>query len=84
MKYAHFIRFAYVHLSDPTVDMAEMKAALGIYCTDCENVIVFRDNPKEGASDRLSTISHQIANDQLTQFIERNKYLILPRVCFLQ
>jgi hypothetical protein len=46
MKYTHFLRFAYIHLSDESADLTEMKAALGIYCTNCENVIVFRDNPK--------------------------------------
>lgn len=84
MKYSHYLRFAYIHLSDPSVDLNEMKSALEIYCTNCENVIVFRDNPKDGVSDRLSTISHQIANDQLVQFIERNKYLSLPRVSLAQ
>lgn len=46
MKYSHFIRFAYINLNDASADLAEMKAALEIYCTNCENVIVFRDNPK--------------------------------------
>ena len=46
MKYAHFARFAYVWLRDPSVDIGEMKAAFGVHCNDCENVIVFNDDPK--------------------------------------
>ncbi|KAI6203279.1 hypothetical protein M3Y94_00537700 [Aphelenchoides besseyi] len=46
MKYSHFLRFAYIHLGDPSKDIGEMKAAFGIQCVDCENVIVFNDNPQ--------------------------------------
>ncbi|KAI6241318.1 DnaJ domain protein [Aphelenchoides fujianensis] len=74
MKHSHFIRFAYIHLADPSADIGEMKAAFGIECSDCENVIVFNDEPKAGVSDRLSTVS-QIDQNQLARFLERNKFL---------
>ncbi|KAI6225805.1 DnaJ domain protein [Aphelenchoides besseyi] len=84
MKYSHFLRFAYIHLGDPSKDIGEMKAAFGIQCVDCENVIVFNDNPREGITDRLSTMGQQIDQNQLARFLERNKFLLLPRISSMQ
>ncbi|KAI6178596.1 Transcription factor BTF3 [Aphelenchoides besseyi] len=39
---------------------------------------------KEGITDRLSTMGQQIDQNQLARFLERNKFLLLPRISSMQ
>lgn len=50
MKFSHFARFAYVpiHTGSPYDDVKEMKSALGVYCSDCENMFIFKEDPEKG------------------------------------
>jgi len=50
MKFSHFARFAYVpiHAASPNDDVKEMKSALGVYCSDCENMFIFKEDPDKG------------------------------------
>uniref|UniRef100_A0A7E4VFG4 DnaJ homolog subfamily C member 16 n=1 Tax=Panagrellus redivivus TaxID=6233 RepID=A0A7E4VFG4_PANRE len=84
MKYSHFARFAYVHLSTHHEDMRELRVALNIGCTNCENVIVFKENPASGEANRMTVTTTQFSSEQLATFIEKNKFLTLPRLSSMQ
>ncbi|OZC10010.1 DnaJ domain protein [Onchocerca flexuosa] len=81
MKYSNFARFAYVYLSDQSAEIVKMRQALDITCFKCENILIFNDFPHEGPIARLSVSNgQQFHVDSIGEFIERNKYLVLPRL----
>lgn len=81
MKYATFARFAYVYLNDQSTEIVKMREALDITCFKCENILIFNDFPQKGPIARLSVGNGQQFNiDTMGEFIERNKYLTLPRL----
>lgn len=84
MKYSHFARFAYISLFNhhqPEID--SMKEALGIKCYDCENIVVFKEDPKTGDSSRISVKTTQFGIDEIQRFLEKERFLRLPRVSFM-
>ncbi|KAK0393538.1 hypothetical protein QR680_000263 [Steinernema hermaphroditum] len=80
MKYSHFARFAYVQSSDAS--SMEMKQALGVKCTHCDNLFVFNDYPEAGPVDRISKASGTdlFSVEEVKNFIEKNLFLSFPRV----
>ncbi|TMS33395.1 hypothetical protein L596_001139 [Steinernema carpocapsae] len=82
MKYSHFARFAYVHSKDPQGAMREMKDALGVKCTMCDNMFVFNDYPEEGPVDRISkpTGNDTFSTEEIDSFMKRNTFVSLPRL----
>ncbi|CAD5210104.1 unnamed protein product [Bursaphelenchus xylophilus] len=80
MRYSHFARFGYVNALDNSNDVREMKIALDIRCDSCENVIVFKENPENGEIARLQGSGSQFTTEQLNEFMEKNKFLVFPRI----
>ncbi|KAJ1366187.1 hypothetical protein KIN20_026789 [Parelaphostrongylus tenuis] len=81
MKYSHFARFGYVHLSSPLKEIASLREGLSIKCTQCENVLIFNDLPEDGPVARLSISNiNQLTMDALNSLIEGNKWISLPRI----
>jgi DnaJ family protein C protein 16 len=84
MKYGHFVRFAYVYLNYGNKAVEEMKAHLAIRCIDCENVLVFKEEPQHGPVAKISSENRQFSTEELTQLIERQKLLTLPRLSSME
>ncbi|KAK6030362.1 DnaJ domain protein [Ostertagia ostertagi] len=81
MKYSHFARFAYIHLSSPSDEVASIRDDLAIKCTQCENVLIFNDLPGGGPVARLSISNiNQLTMDTLNNLVENNKWISLPRL----
>ncbi|WKX92905.1 hypothetical protein Q1695_010715 [Nippostrongylus brasiliensis] len=81
MKYSHFARFAYIHLSSPSDEVASIREDLSIKCRQCENVLIFNDLPGSGPVARLSISNiNQLTMDALKNLIENNKWINLPRL----
>ncbi|PIO72171.1 DnaJ domain protein [Teladorsagia circumcincta] len=81
MKYSHFARFAYIHLSSPSDEVASIRDDLSIKCTQCENVLIFNDLPGGGPVARLSISNiNQLTMDTLNNLVENNKWISLPRL----
>lgn len=81
MKYSHFARFGYIHLSSPLKEVASLREDLSIKCTQCENVLIFNDLPEGGPVARLSISNiNQLTMDVLDSLIENNKWISLPRI----
>ncbi|CAD6195313.1 unnamed protein product [Caenorhabditis auriculariae] len=81
MLYSQFARFAYVHLGDPSDEVASLRQSLLVKCTQCENVLIYNDFKESDAVGRLS-ISHanQLTKESLDSLIEKHKLLTLPRL----
>uniref|UniRef100_A0A914Y7T2 Thioredoxin domain-containing protein n=1 Tax=Panagrolaimus superbus TaxID=310955 RepID=A0A914Y7T2_9BILA len=84
MKYSHFARFAYVFLGSHQEDIQSLKTALNIKCRDCENVIIFKEEPEKGEAARITVSTNQFSQDELQGVIEKNKFLQLPRLSSMQ
>lgn len=81
MKYSHFARFAYIHLSSPSDEVNSIREDLSIKCKQCENILIFNDLPGEGPVARLSISNvNQLTMDSLNSLIENNKWISLPRL----
>jgi hypothetical protein len=46
MKNQAFANFGYVHLGHTSSEITELRKALEINCHDCENALVFKDEPE--------------------------------------
>ena len=80
MKYSHFARFAYVYIGSHHEDIQSLRTALNIKCRDCENVIIFKEDPEKGEAARITVSTTQVQQDEIQGLIEKNKFLHLPRV----
>ncbi|CAD5206907.1 unnamed protein product [Bursaphelenchus okinawaensis] len=80
MRYSHFARFGYVNIMDTSNDVREMKIALDIRCSNCENVLIFKENPETGEVAKLQGSASQFTTEQLNEFIEKNKFLTFPKL----
>uniref|UniRef100_A0AC35FBY1 J domain-containing protein n=1 Tax=Panagrolaimus sp. PS1159 TaxID=55785 RepID=A0AC35FBY1_9BILA len=84
MKYSHFARFAYVFLGSHQEDVQALRTALNIKCRDCENVIIFKEEPEKGEAARITVSTNQFSQTELQTIIEKNKFLQLPRLSSMQ
>nr|CDJ86209.1 Heat shock protein DnaJ domain containing protein [Haemonchus contortus] len=81
MKFSHFARFAYIHVSSQSDEVTSIREDLSIKCTQCENVLIFNDLPGGGPVARLSISNiNQLTMDTLNTLIENNKWISLPRL----
>ncbi|KJH44415.1 DnaJ domain protein [Dictyocaulus viviparus] len=81
MKYSHFARFGYIHLSSSSNEVASIRDDLSIKCKQCENVLIFNDLPGVGPVARLSISNvNQLTMEALNSLIENNKWISLPRI----
>ncbi|CAJ0581345.1 unnamed protein product, partial [Mesorhabditis spiculigera] len=81
MKYSQTARFAYIHLGGSNPEVQDMREALAIKCTQCENVLIFNDAPERGPIARLSiSNANQLTKDMLTQILDQNRFMTLPRL----
>uniref|UniRef100_A0A1I8A8S4 J domain-containing protein n=1 Tax=Steinernema glaseri TaxID=37863 RepID=A0A1I8A8S4_9BILA len=80
MKYSHFARFAYVHSVEGS--SREMKQALGVQCTHCDNMFIFNDYPEGGPVDRITkpTGADMFTVEEILNFIEKNLFLSVPKL----
>lgn len=81
MKYSQFARFAYVSLSENSEEVKAVRESVDIKCTQCENILIYGDIEHEDAVDRLSiSEAKKLTKEAIDDFIEKNKFLTLPRV----
>ncbi|KAI1711897.1 dnaJ domain-containing protein [Ditylenchus destructor] len=80
MKFSHFARFAYVNINNGHTDVNEMKRALGIQCSECEHIFIFKENPELGPVVRLTSDNRQLSTEEISELIHKNKFLQLPRL----
>ncbi|KAE9553009.1 hypothetical protein FO519_003770 [Halicephalobus sp. NKZ332] len=84
MKYAHFARFAYVSLSSHSSEVSSMKEVLGIRCSSCENILIFKEKPETGDAARMAVTTTQFGTEEIQRFLEKEKFLKLPRLSSMQ
>uniref|UniRef100_A0A915D6Q0 J domain-containing protein n=1 Tax=Ditylenchus dipsaci TaxID=166011 RepID=A0A915D6Q0_9BILA len=80
MKFSHFARFAYICINNAHSDVVEMKKALNIQCSDCENIFVFKENPESGPLAKLISDDRQFSTQEISALIEKNKFIEMPRL----
>ncbi|GMS84598.1 hypothetical protein PENTCL1PPCAC_6773, partial [Pristionchus entomophagus] len=81
MRRSDTARFTYVHLGDTTHEMDEMKEAMSIKCTQCENVLVFNEFPENGPIGRLSmSKASDLSKNTLNSLLDQHRFLLLPRI----
>uniref|UniRef100_A0A914ZSF8 J domain-containing protein n=1 Tax=Parascaris univalens TaxID=6257 RepID=A0A914ZSF8_PARUN len=81
MKYATFARFAYVYLNENNDEVLKMRDALGIHCSNCDNILIFNDFPEKGPVARLSVGNgKQMSIEAMAALIENHKHLVFPRL----
>ncbi|PAV90082.1 hypothetical protein WR25_14894 [Diploscapter pachys] len=81
MRFSSFARFGYVHLGEPTAEITAMKEALSIKCSQCENILIFNEQPEKGPIARHSiSNAKQLTKEAIDTFIQANMLLSLPRL----